>query len=192
MGRSETAGSRMRGHLPHLATPEPMTTILRPELPADRAAVRAVNEAAFGQPAEAGLVEVLHRAGAAVVALVAEVDGTVAGHILFSPVTVEPPAGRLLLGLAPMAVAPPRQRSGLGSRLVREGLARCKAAGAAGVVVLGHPEYYPRFGFVPAHRLGLRCEYDVPPEAFMALELTPGGLAGVTGLVRYHPAFAGV
>ncbi len=169
-----------------------MSITIRPETAADRAAVRAVNESAFGQREEADLVEALHRAGAATVALVAEIDGAVAGHILFSPVAVEPPAGRLLLGLAPMAVAPSRQRSGLGSRLVREGLERCRAAGAAGVVVLGHPEYYPRFGFVPARRLGLRCEYDVPPEVFMAQGLAPGGLSGVSGLVRYHPAFAEV
>ena len=75
--------------------------------------------------------------------------------------------------------------------MVREGLARCRAAGLDGVVVLGHAEYYPRFGFVPAHQLGLRCEYDVPADVFMALELTPGALRGVSGLVRYHPAFAG-
>lgn len=167
-----------------------MNMIVRPELPGDRAAVRVVNESAFGQPTEADLVEALHRAGAATVALVAEIDGAVAGHILFSPVEVEPPAGRLLLGLAPMAVAPHLQRIGIGSRLVRAGLERCRELGRAGVVVLGHPEYYPRFGFVPAHRLGLRCEYDVPPEVFMAQELAPGALAGTAGLVLYHSAFA--
>ncbi|HYH47212.1 MAG TPA: N-acetyltransferase [Thermoanaerobaculia bacterium] len=169
-----------------------MEAMIRSELAGDRAAVRAVNESAFGRREEADLVEALHGAGAAVVALVAEVDGVVVGHILFSPVEVEGSAGQRLLGLAPMAVAPHLQRSGIGSRLVRAGLERCRELGAAGVVVLGHPEYYPRFGFAPAGRLGLRCEYDVPPEVFMAQELFPGGLSGVSGLVRYHPAFAQV
>jgi putative acetyltransferase len=164
--------------------------VVRDERPPDRAAVRAVNEAAFGQPAEANLVEALHQAGAAVVALVAEREGTIAGHILFSPVTVEHARGRRLAGLAPMAVAPERQRQGIGSLLVREGAARCLAAGCDGIVVVGHPEYYPRFGFVPAHTLGLRTEYDVPPEVFMALTLPGRSLAGVSGLVRFHPAFA--
>ena len=73
---------------------------------------------------------------------------------------------------------------------MREGLARCRAAGVDGVVVLGHAEYYPRFGFVPAAQFGLRCEYDVPADVFMAIELNPDALGGVSGLVRYHEAFA--
>ena len=106
--------------------------------------------------------------------------------------TVEHSNNPPLVGLAPMAVAPGHQRKGIGSHLVREGLARCRAAGVAGVVVLGHAEYYPRFGFVPAQQFGLRCEYDVPADVFMALELTQGALRGVSGLVRYHAAFAAV
>jgi putative acetyltransferase len=164
--------------------------IVRPELPADRAAVREVNESAFGQPGEAGLVEALHREGAAAVALVAEIDGAVVGHILFSPVEVEHAAGRPVAGLAPMAVAPHLQRSGIGTALVRAGLACCREAGFAAVVVVGHAAYYPRFGFVPASRFGLRCEYDVPDDVLMALELYPGALQGVSGLVRYHRAFS--
>jgi putative acetyltransferase len=163
---------------------------VRDERPPDRAAVRALNEAAFGQPSEANLVEALHQARAAIVALVAERQGTIAGHILVSPVTVEHAHGRRLAGLAPMAVAPACQRQGIGSMLVREGLARCLAAGCDGIVVVGHPEYYPRFGFVPAQALGLRSEYDVPPEVFMALTLPGRSLEGVSGLVRFHPAFA--
>jgi putative acetyltransferase len=163
---------------------------IREERPLDRAAVRAVNEAAFGQPSEANLVEALHRAGAAIVALVAEGPETIAGHIMFSPVTVEHAHGRRLAGLAPMAVAPARQRQGIGSMLVREGLERCLAAGCDGIVVVGHPEYYPRFGFVPADTLGLRTEYDVPREVFMALPLPGRSLERVSGLVRFHAAFA--
>ncbi len=152
--------------------------------------MRAVNELAFGRAAEAALVEELHRHDAAVVALVAESAGAILGHILFSPVQVEEPAGRRLVGLAPMAVRPADQRMGIGSRLVHEGLRRCSALGWDGVVVLGHPGFYPRFGFVSAANLGLYCEYDVPAEAFMALALPGRSLAGVKGLVRYHSAFA--
>jgi len=149
-----------------------------------------VNTAAFGGRLEADLVEALHREGAAVVALVAEIEGdVVVGHILFSPVSVEPATPRRILGLAPMAVAPGFQARGIGTRLVREGLERCRAAGVEAVVVLGHTEYYPRFGFRPAHTFGLHCGYDVPADVFMALELVPGALRDVSGLVRYHDAF---
>jgi putative acetyltransferase len=89
-----------------------------------------------------------------------------------------------------MAVAPQCQRRGIGSMLVQEGLNRCAARGLDGVVVLGHATYYPRFGFVPAERFGLRCEYDVPSEVFMALALPKRSLEGISGLVRYHAAFA--
>jgi putative acetyltransferase len=107
-------------------------------------------------------------------------------------VTVEHSNKPPLVGLAPMAVAPGNQKQGIGSVLVREGLARCRAAGVEGVVVVGHAGYYPRYGFVPAQQFGLRCEYDVPADVFMALEFSPGALSGVSGLVRYHPAFGTV
>jgi putative acetyltransferase len=165
---------------------------IREELPRDRAAVRAVNEAAFGQAAEANLVESIHDAAAVIASLVAVAGGVIVGHILFSPVDVERTGGRRLAGLAPMAVAPAYQKQGLGSRLVRDGLARCAEAGYDGVVVVGHPSYYPRFGFAPAVRAGLSCEYDVPPEAFMSVALPGRSLEGVSGLVRYHPAFQAV
>jgi putative acetyltransferase len=164
---------------------------IRAEEEADRAAVHAVNAAAFPTPAEADLVDALRAAGAARVSLVAEEDGAVVGHILFSPVTLPGHPGLALLGLAPMAVAPERQRQGIGSALVEAGLARCRELGCDAVVVLGHPEFYPRFGFVPSVRCGIGCEYPVPPEVFMLQELRPGALQGASGTVRYHPAFAG-
>ena len=133
--------------------------VIRVEQPGDRDIVRALNEHAFGGREEADIVEALHRANAVVVALVAEVGAAVVGHILFSPVTVEHSNKPPLVGLAPMAVAPGYQKQGIGSVLVREGLVRCRAAGVEGVVVLGHAEDYPRFGFVPAQQFGLRCEY---------------------------------
>ena len=112
---------------------------------------------------------------AVVVSLVAEV-GTDGGrpHPVLTGRPSSSPNGKRLVGLAPMAVAPDHQRQGIGSQLVREGLARCRAAGVDGVVVLGHAEYYPRFGFATAARFGLRCEYDVPADVFMAIELHSG------------------
>lgn len=165
---------------------------IRAETEADRAAVRAVNEAAFETPAEADLVEALHGKDMSLVSLVAEVDGKVVGHILFSPVSLTEHAHLNVMGLAPMAVAPDYQRKGIGSALVRQGLTRCKDLGCCAVVVVGHPEYYPRFGFGPADRYALRCEYDVPADVFMVAELEVGALSGASGLVRYDDAFAGV
>lgn len=166
---------------------------IRDERPGDEAAIFAVNEAAFKQPAEARLVDALRAAGAHVVSLVAEVDGEVVGHILFSEVTLDPPRGVVdMVGLAPVAVRPGLQGGGIGGALIEEGLRRCGKLGYGAAVLLGHPSYYPRFGFLPAHRFGLRCEFPPPPEAFMAIELAPGGLEGEPAMVRYHPAFAGV
>lgn len=88
-----------------------------------------------------------------------------------------------------MAVEPAHQLKGVGSALVRAGLERCKELGDGAVVVLGHPEYYPRFGFTPAARFGIRCEYDAPQEVFMATELTSGYLKNAQGTIRYHAAF---
>ena len=166
-----------------------MALLLRSEAPADRQPVHALNVAAFRQPDEADLVDRLRQRARPYLALVAEDAGEIVGHIAFSPVAVQGATG--VLGLAPMAVRPDRQRAGIGSALVRAGLAACRDAGAGAVVVLGHPLYYPRFGFAPAHTFGLRDEYGAPPEAFMALELTPGALAEAEGVVRYHAAFAG-
>jgi putative acetyltransferase len=161
---------------------------IRPERPEDIPQVYQVNLAAFGRDAEARLVDLLRDAGAALVSLVAVDGGEVVGHILFSPVTIEG-YDRPAAGLAPMAVLPGQQRRRIGSALVERGLAACRDAGMEAVVVLGHPEFYPRFGFVPASRFGLDCEYPVPDEVFMALELTPGALAGAHGTVRYRPEF---
>jgi putative acetyltransferase len=164
---------------------------LRAELPTDVEAVHELNRAAFGGADEALIVDSLRGAVTPLVSLVAEVDGTVVGHILFSPVTLASTSHPLVMGLAPMAVRPDHQRSGVGTALVHAGLDACREIGAVAVVVLGHPTYYPRLGFVPASRFGLTCEYDVPDDVFMALELRPGALAAHKGQVRYHPAFAG-
>ena len=122
--------------------------------------------------------------------LVADLDGEVVGHIVFSSVMVGDQVLKYpLAGLAPMAVMPAHQHAGIGSGLVRDGLGRCRVAGYGAVVVLGHPGFYPRFGFSPAAEIGLHCIWPAPPEAFMVLELVPGALRGVRGEVAYHTAF---
>ena len=165
---------------------------VRRETNVDRVAVRAVNEMAFETSAEADLVEALRGKLDNLISLVADVDGKVAGHILFSPVSVMGHPDLKAMGLGPVAVAPDHQRNGIGSALVREGLKRCKSLGYQVVVVVGHANYYPRFGFVPAGRYGLRSEYDVPADVFMVVELDVGVLSSVSGLVRYDDAFASV
>lgn len=164
--------------------------VIRDERQEDVAAVREVNVAAFPTPAEADLVDALRDAADPLVSLVAELDGVVVGHLMCSPATLGGHPDVRLMGLAPMAVLPTHQGRGVGSALVREAVARCRALGADGMIVLGHPGYYPRFGFTPASRWGITCEYEASDEAFMALELRPAVFAGRAGLARYHPVFA--
>lgn len=163
--------------------------VFRDAVPADLAALLAVHRAAFAGEQEARLVQALNDNCDSLISVVAELDANIAGHILFSPVTTEPASQVLIYGLAPMAVLPPLQRHGIGSRLVETGLMRCRDCGVGAVVVLGHKEYYPRFGFQPAASLGLGCVYDVPQEVFMALELERGALRNVSGTVHYHSLF---
>jgi len=165
---------------------------IRAERPEDIAAIRAVNLAAFDTATEADLIEALRLRARPLVSMVAEDAGAIVGHILFSPVTLLPHPELPIMGLAPMAVLPASQRQGIGSALVREGLELCRQLWFAAVVVLGHAEFYPRFGFVPASRFALKCEYDVPDEVFMALELRQAILRGKSGTIRYHAAFSGI
>lgn len=162
---------------------------IREEKPGDKEAVHELNEAAFDSPLEARLVDALRDLSARRISLVAEDGGVVVGHIMFSPVTHADHSDLKVIGLAPMAVAPDRQRQGIGSVLVEEGLNRCRQEGYVAAVVLGHPGYYPRFGFRPSVDFGIDSAYDVPAEAFMALELQPGSLGNKKGRLDYHPAF---
>ena len=163
--------------------------IVRPEQSQDERAVRSVNLAAFETAAEANLVDALRQQARPLVSLVAQEGEEIVGHIMFSPVFLGGHAELNLMGLAPMAVMPAHQRKGVGSALVRAGLQRCRALGVGAVVVLGHPRYYPRFGFQQSNRFGIASEYDAPPEAFMVLELQPSYLSGSSGTVKFHAAF---
>ena len=164
---------------------------IRAEEQNDRAGVRTVNVSAFETALEANLVDALRDQAEPLVSLVVEDDGVIVGHIMFSPVSLSGHPALQIMGLAPMAVFPDRQRKGIGSALVRAGLEQCKQLGFGAVVVLGHPAYYTRFGFLPSARFGIACEYDVPEDVFMVVELQAGFLRGASGTIRYHAAFSG-
>jgi putative acetyltransferase len=150
--------------------------------------VRRINELAFDGPAEADLVEALHRDGLVLISLVADVDGDTVGHILFSRMWVDTPAGAVDAAcLAPLAVLPTQQQRGIGTALIGRGLDEMWRLGERLVIVVGHPGYYPRFGFEPAGAYGLTSPF--PAEAFMVKELQPGALRGIAGPVRYPAPF---
>lgn len=163
---------------------------IRSEDREDRKVVRMVNESAFETPAEADLVDALRDQAQPLISLVADDGGHIVGHIMFSPVHLTGHEELKIMGLAPMAVLPGRQRQGIGSALVRAGLRECEKFGVGAVVVLGHPNYYPQFGFAPSAQFGIRCEYDVPEGVFMVKELTPDYLKDATGIIKYHAAFS--
>ncbi len=164
--------------------------VIRHEQPEDIAVIHQIVAQAFGRAAEANLVDALRRNGKGILSLVADDNGRVIGHILFSPVVIED-GERLVsgIGLAPLAVSPERQNEGIGSLLVEQGLREGREAGHPFVVVLGHPNYYPRFGFVPASRYNVKSEYDVRDEVFMIQELQQGSLLGIAGTAKYQNEF---
>jgi putative acetyltransferase len=165
---------------------------IRSETSEDHAAVRHVHQQAFGQSDEAKLVEWLRAASKAIIALVATNKSQVVGHILFSPVSLEPAYPHFnAVGLAPVGVLPEYQNQGIGSQLIREGLKVCRDAGYDAVVVLGDAAYYSRFGFSRAADYGLGNEYHAD-EHFMVIELREGVLNGVSGTVKYQPEFQGL
>lgn len=169
-----------------------MCTIRR-ESPSDIPAIRHIHTTAFGRPNEADLVDALRQNNALTISLVAVKDGHLVGHIALSPVTITSRTATMqALGLAPMAVLPSYQRQGIGSKLVKAGLTACHHTPYGVVVVLGHPHYYPRFGFVPAKPIGMVWEHDTPEEAFMVHELREGALTQTKGVVKYRPEFQAV
>ncbi|HEY2840535.1 MAG TPA: N-acetyltransferase [Pirellulales bacterium] len=162
--------------------------IVRPEAAVDIDAVRKIHTLAFGQPQEARLVDALRAAPdlTPIVSLVAIRDDQIVGHVLFSPIRI---GHSRAMSLAPLAVLPEFQRQGFGAALTRAGLAACARLGQPAVVVVGHPEYYPRFGFRPARTAGLEAPFEVSDAAFMVWESSPGALAGIRGKVEYPSPF---
>lgn len=168
-----------------------MALKIRPESPDDTAAVRELNLAAFPTAAEADLVDALRDDLDEWLSFVAVKNERIIGHVLFTPVSLEPAPRKepRILGLGPMAVHPDVQGHGIGSTLVDSGLSEVARAGADGVVVLGHPEWYPRFGFVPAGHYELKLGLEAPPEAFLALEFASGAFPRDGAVVHYHTLF---
>lgn len=165
--------------------------IIRPETRADHEIIRKVNKKAFKGKSESKLVDAVRDAEGFIpeLSLVAVKDGAVVGHILFSPIVIKGAVETPALALAPMCVLPEFQNTGIGTALVKHGLDECRRLGHKLVVVVGHEDYYPRFGFVPAGEKGLNLPFEAPPEVFMVLELAPGALDGAAGDVIYPPAF---
>ncbi|GAB3014595.1 N-acetyltransferase [Niabella terrae] len=170
-----------------------MTLEIIPETRQDREAIHQLHCLAFGQPAEARLVDLLRQDAGFIppLSLVAKQAGHIRGHLLFTRIIVVADDGREreCLTLAPVAVLPDFQRQGIGGQLIFEGLERAKQLGHQSVIVLGHPEYYSRFGFREAALWQIECPYPVASKYFMALELVPGGLKDITGRVKYPAAF---
>jgi putative acetyltransferase len=166
---------------------------IRKEKDSDKENIWKVNAEAFETEAEANLVNALRDSGIPFISLVAEEDEEIVGHILFTPVElIGDNSGLKLIGLAPMAVLTKLQKKGIGSQLVKTGIENCSSQGYDAIVVLGHPEYYPKFGFVPSVKYGIKSEYDAPDEAFMALELKESSLKDKNGIIKYHAAFGSV
>ena len=165
-----------------------MVIEIREERPDDIAAIREVNRRAFGQDQEGNIVDALRTNGAARLSLVATVNGQVAGHIMYSLLTVAENVDGVALG--PMAVVPEYQRQGIGTKLIGAGNRKIKDAGYPFIIVVGHAEYYPRFGFRPASEYGIKCEWDVPDEVFMLLVLNEAKMQGASGLAKYRHEFS--
>ncbi len=162
---------------------------IREERATDVTAIRDVNRRAFGHDREGSIVDALRLNGAVLLSLVATLGGQVVGHIMYSPLSVCNISGA---ALGPMAVLPEYQRQGIGSRLIEAGNRTLKERGCPVIVVVGHADYYPRFGFKPANAYGISCEWDVPDNVFMALVLNPENTQGMSGLAKYRHEFSSV
>jgi putative acetyltransferase len=162
---------------------------IRPETLEDSIVIYEVNKLAFGQENEARLVENIRQAANfnSKLSLVAIKNEKVVGHLLFSPIIIQASKDDIpALALAPLAVCPEFQNQGIGSELVKRGLNDCKGLGHKVVVVIGHPNYYTRFGFSSATTKGLSAPFPVADEAFMIVELVPGTVDGISGIVNIH------
>lgn len=169
-----------------------MKLSVRPETSEDHEAIRDVNMRAFGRPVEALIVERVRSTSAFLpeLSLVAEQDGRIVGHVLFSEAVIEGVAERwTVLALGPVAVIPERQRQGVGSLMIETGLKWSAELGYRAVLLIGHPGYYPRFGFVPAKAHEIEPRFSVPDDVFMVRLLRLDGLEGVQGAFAFPPAF---
>lgn len=165
---------------------------IRPETRDDYAAITGLNDLAFEQETEGKLVEKLRETKEFIPALslVAQIEGEIVGHILFYPIKIDTGDSSVsTLALAPMSVRPEYQRMGIGGKLVRAGIKSARELGHKSVIVIGHPEYYPKFGFKPASGWGIKPPFAVPDNAFLALELEVDALNNVKGTVKYPEAF---
>lgn len=162
---------------------------IRDEEPTDYQRVYEVERSAFGATLQADLVDALRESADPKLSLLALLDDEIVGHIFFSPVTFGSKAGPPAAQLSPVAVAPSCQRLGIGSALIRAGLDRCPSKGWLSVFLVGNPLYYSRFGFRMAKPRDLSCEGPHGP-FLQYLELRPGALSGVSGLVQFHPTFS--
>jgi len=162
---------------------------IRPEEPGDLPTIREVHRRAFGQDQEANIVDALRANGAMLVSLVATLDGDVVGHVIYSPASI---GGLEGAALGPVAVLPEHQRRGIGGRLIVEGNRMLAATSRPFIIVLGHPTYYPRFGFVSARSRGISCEWEVPDDVFMVLTFDESGMEGVSGVATYLHEFSTV
>ncbi len=166
-----------------------------PETYKDIENIHQVVTAAFGQTSEANLVDTIRNSPNFIpeLSIVATENGEVVGHILFSRIPIETPQQIIpALALAPLAVTPPRQHQGIGSKLVRVGLTKCRELNHSIVIVVGNPLYYQRFGFQTASKFGLESSLPFPDEAFMARSVKPGALTNISGTVRYPAYFEAV
>ncbi len=163
---------------------------IREERPDDVTAVHDLNRRAFGQDQESNIVDALRANGAALLSLVATLNDRVVGHIMYSPVSVGSNVKGAALG--PMAVLPECQCQGIGSKLIEAGNRKLQDAGCPFIIVVGHADYYPRFGFRPASEHGIKCEWDVSDDIFMLLVLDEAKMEGVSGLAKYRPEFSSV
>ena len=169
-----------------------MDIIVRQETDRDRVKIHELNAKAFGQDAEARLVDNLRRSSSFIkeLSILAEMNGEIVGHILLSKIHIEGSKGTFeSLALAPMAVDQRVQRKGIGKRLIETGLHKARELGFTSVIVVGHKGYYPKFGFMKAAGWGIRCPFEVPDDVFMAIELVPGSLKNKGGVVVYPKEF---
>ncbi len=164
--------------------------LIRAEIPADIPDIRRLNDLAFHGPVERSIVDALRERCPDVLSLVAVEGNRIVGHLFFSPVEINGMTGTEAMGLGPMAVLPKFQRKGIGKALINEGIRKLQQSGCAVVVVLGHTEYYPQFGFVPASQYGLKSQWDgIPADVFMVRFLNKEKIGLVSGIVRYQREF---